>query len=372
MKKYFKYIIFGITIFSLIGFTNVEAKKIYTCKYEVNFSELLGAADDKKTEFTIVVTDGQDSVVDDSLESSTGSSLFGNNWFSWKNNFDSDFNTLAKKDSSCPSVRFTYYDSNSSILGTLSSYNDQMAFSSIVVNGKSTDSNIQTEQIICTRTSALRNQSYEITINFAIKGDSKVWRISGNSNDSGYISYDSPITDSQGNMFTINSGDTSSYFGSEESCKNTPLYLNIKSEISTGIYSMTIQSEKPEEQNNGAFSVIADEYDDGLHDDDSENNNVEKDYVSDCSDIPETITLIKQIYNAIRFLIPIVVIGLSIVDFLKVLLNGEEKVYKTAWSKFIKRIVIGIVILILPIILSFIIDLSGIAGNNQNFFCIFS
>lgn len=99
-------------------------------------------------------------------------------------------------------------------------------------------------------------------------------------------------------------------------------------------------------------------------------------YVDDCSDIPETISLIKQIYNILRFLIPVVVIGLSIVDFLKVLLNGEEKVYKSAWSKFVKRIVIGIIILILPIILSFVIKLSGVTGNYNidanNIFCIFS
>lgn len=98
-------------------------------------------------------------------------------------------------------------------------------------------------------------------------------------------------------------------------------------------------------------------------------------YIDECSDAPETIKLIKQIYNVLRFLIPIIVIGLSIVDFLKVLLSGEEKVYKQAWSKFVKRIIIGIIILILPVILSFIIKLSGVLGNynidQNNIFCIF-
>lgn len=89
-----------------------------------------------------------------------------------------------------------------------------------------------------------------------------------------------------------------------------------------------------------------------------------------------TIKLLRQIYGLIRYLIPVLVIGLSIVDFLKVLLSEEEKVYKEAWSKFVKRLIIGIVILILPIILSFIINLSGVLNNydidKNNIFYIFS
>lgn len=95
-----------------------------------------------------------------------------------------------------------------------------------------------------------------------------------------------------------------------------------------------------------------------------------------CSDLPATTKLLKQIYGLIKYLIPVLVIGLSIVDFLKVLLSGEEKVYKESWLKFVKRLVIGVVILILPVILSFIINLSGVLESygvdKNNIFCIFS
>lgn len=100
------------------------------------------------------------------------------------------------------------------------------------------------------------------------------------------------------------------------------------------------------------------------------------DYISGCSDLPKTTALVKQIYGFIKYLIPVLVIGLSIVDFLKVLLNGEEKVYKDAWSKFVKRIIIGIVILLLPILLKVAINISGVLDdyniNNNNIFCILS
>lgn len=95
----------------------------------------------------------------------------------------------------------------------------------------------------------------------------------------------------------------------------------------------------------------------------------------DCSNAGETISLIRQIYNLLRFLIPVLIVGLSIVDFVKVLLNGEEKVFKDAWIKFAKRVAIGVVILILPILLSSLLKLSGALNDygisSSEYFCIF-
>ena len=90
----------------------------------------------------------------------------------------------------------------------------------------------------------------------------------------------------------------------------------------------------------------------------------------------ETIKLLKQVYRLLRYLIPVLIIGLSIVDFIKVVANGEDKVFKEAWSKFVKRLIIGIVILLVPVLLGFIIKLSGVINaygiDENNIFCIFS
>ena len=94
-----------------------------------------------------------------------------------------------------------------------------------------------------------------------------------------------------------------------------------------------------------------------------------------CDNIGETLTIIKQIYTFIKYLIPILIIGLSILDFAKVILNGEEKVFKEAWTKFVKRLGIGIIIILLPIILSMVLKASGALESygvsSDNYFCIF-
>ena len=144
---------------------------------------------------------------------------------------------------------------------------------------------------------------------------------------------------------------------------------------------MTIQTKKPSNINNGAFSSNYADQDDGISDnkfnnDNNNKDNNDEDYINGCGDLPKTTALLKQIYGLIKYLIPVLVIGLSIVDFLKVLLSGEEKVYKDAWSKFVKRIIIGIVILLLPILLKMVINISGVLDDynvdGNNIFCILS
>ena len=96
---------------------------------------------------------------------------------------------------------------------------------------------------------------------------------------------------------------------------------------------------------------------------------------SGCSDMSETAKLLRKVYNFIKYLIPVLIIGLSLVDFLKVVLNGDDKAFKETWMRFVKRLVVGVVILILPAILSLIINVSGVLNtygiDDNNIFCIF-
>lgn len=92
-----------------------------------------------------------------------------------------------------------------------------------------------------------------------------------------------------------------------------------------------------------------------------------------CDDISNTTSLIKSAYKTLKYLIPVLIIVLSIVDFIKVVANGEDKEYKNAWNKFIKRIIIGIVIILVPVIIEMLIGLTGLFNNGEinEIFCIF-
>lgn len=267
MKKYLKYMIFGITIFLLIGFTNIEAQK----KYNSNISSL-------------------------------------HCYYAGKNNQDIWCEVQSSGDVSC------YFADDYNTFG----YTVILTKINISYNDFKSD-----DSYICP--TIYVRETYTNTIDI----------------------YNSGISSS-----------TTSLELSTSEFDQSDAGAGFSSVIS--YYELTNNEEK-------SYPVANSQ---------NEGDAQDREYIDACDDAPETITLIKQIYNILRFLIPVIIIGLSIVDFLKVLLNGEEKVYKTAWSKFVKRIIIGIIILILPIILSFIINLSGAIGNYNidanNIFCIFS
>lgn len=76
-----------------------------------------------------------------------------------------------------------------------------------------------------------------------------------------------------------------------------------------------------------------------------------------------TLALAKRIYDMLRIIIPLLVIILSIVDFLKVILLSDDKNYKAAWSKFIKRIIIGIIFFAVPALITLLLNISGLGDN---------
>lgn len=77
----------------------------------------------------------------------------------------------------------------------------------------------------------------------------------------------------------------------------------------------------------------------------------------------KTFGYVKMIYSIIKFLIPAVIILLGMTDFLKVLFTGEDKDMKEAWARFIKRIIAGIIFILLPILIEFIFQIVGFSED---------
>lgn len=77
----------------------------------------------------------------------------------------------------------------------------------------------------------------------------------------------------------------------------------------------------------------------------------------------KTMGYIKTLYTIIKIIIPALIIVLGMIDFMKVLFSGEEKDMKTAGKRFLKRIIAGVIFILLPILLQFLIELFGFSEN---------
>ena len=72
---------------------------------------------------------------------------------------------------------------------------------------------------------------------------------------------------------------------------------------------------------------------------------------------------IKNLYKLVKIIIPALIIVLGMIDFMKVLFSGEEKDMKASGTKFLKRIIAGVVFILLPVLLEFLIGLFGFSEN---------
>lgn len=83
-----------------------------------------------------------------------------------------------------------------------------------------------------------------------------------------------------------------------------------------------------------------------------------------CADVigedGELVTLLNMLVNLVKILVPILLIVLGSLDFVKAIFSGDDSNMKKAQNKFIKRLIIGIVLFLAPSVLKFML---GIASN---------
>ena len=77
-----------------------------------------------------------------------------------------------------------------------------------------------------------------------------------------------------------------------------------------------------------------------------------------CTDLvgEEIASYLKFAFTALKIAIPLILIGLGVVDFARGVFSGEEEMKKIQ-QKFIKRIILGIAIFLIPVALSLLIDI---------------
>jgi hypothetical protein len=172
--------------------------------------------------------------------------------------------------------------------------------------------------------------------------------------------------------FGIASQDVAKFYSS--SCSTVTLYFDLNGTSS----SITITSSKPSDVNNGSTDVNNASNDNGQDatGGTSGNQSTNVGDTSEGCDIlggtnSKTVELLAWVIKIIRLGVPILIIILGMTDFLKILFSGEDKVFKEAFTRFAKRLGIGVCIIFIPYIIQLVIHISGVDTQYgiDNFFC---
>lgn len=95
-------------------------------------------------------------------------------------------------------------------------------------------------------------------------------------------------------------------------------------------------------------------------------NIVLKDKINDCSELlgEDIAGWLNVIWNLVKIGIPIVLIGIGILDFVQSVFSGKEDSMKKSQGKFIKRIIIAVVIFLIPTILELLLNIANSVWDN--------
>ena len=78
----------------------------------------------------------------------------------------------------------------------------------------------------------------------------------------------------------------------------------------------------------------------------------------------DIINLLNEYMSWIRILVPIAIIVFSIVDLFSAIISGKEEEMKKNQQRFVKRLIIGVVIFFVPTIVNFILSIINTVGSN--------
>lgn len=354
MKKFIKYM-FGMILF--LGFTNVvSAEQLFKCDYSINFKGF-GAAQDKDLHFELIVGDSEKNSSISSFDSYSGSETLGGLYITTQSGLVKTLYTNAIENNTCPSVSFTF-DGNSNIqMSATGNFSEEYLVKTI--SGKFSSNKVEEakEKIICTRTKNLRNESnVDVSFTFYELNGKKYFKASGTNTDNASVSEASGVVSVGSYTFNMTSDFIDKIYSSESACKNTKTYLRCFNGASERV---ELSLTKPSDVENCSYSV-----NDAPGDDGSDAVNVEEPTHSTWTKTDgETLKLAKKIYEMVKIIVPVLIIILSIVDFLKVVLLSDDKNYKAAWSKFIKRIVIGIIFFVVPALIALLLNIGGLGES---------
>lgn len=85
---------------------------------------------------------------------------------------------------------------------------------------------------------------------------------------------------------------------------------------------------------------------------------------NDCGLSDEIIIWIENILRWIKYIVPVILIVLSIIDFIKAITGEKEDEMKKAQKNFVTRLIVAVLIFIFPTIVEFVLDKMGFDATN--------
>lgn len=86
---------------------------------------------------------------------------------------------------------------------------------------------------------------------------------------------------------------------------------------------------------------------------------------TDCGSIlgEDLTNVLQDVYRAMQVAIPILVTALCTVDIVKAVAAQDDKDMEAAKSRALKRLIIGVTVMFIPILIDFLLDLAGLASG---------
>lgn len=94
----------------------------------------------------------------------------------------------------------------------------------------------------------------------------------------------------------------------------------------------------------------------------------ENNKVSGCAAFGPTFKYVKGFFAVLRYIVPIIIIVLSVIQFLGVVFSGEPEKMEKAKKNFAIRLLVGVLILWIPFLLEVILKFANIIEKNQSIY----
>ena len=84
--------------------------------------------------------------------------------------------------------------------------------------------------------------------------------------------------------------------------------------------------------------------------------------LADCGGLLPVIRIIKNVFNLIKILVPIILILMGAIDLMKAVMASDDKEIKAATSKLIKRAIAAVAVFLAVFLVDIIMGLVGDSG----------